>query len=72
MVNENKNIYQIEITETLQKAVEIEADSTEEAITLARKEWKNGDILLDADDFVSVEFMPFHCEEREENEECLH
>lgn len=72
MVNENKKTYQIEITETLQKAVEIEADSMEEAISLVRAEWKRGDILLDADDFVGVEFMPADCEKREENEECPH
>lgn len=58
MVNENRKTYQIEVTETLQKVVEIDAESMEEAISLVRKEWKKGDILLDADDFVGVGFMP--------------
>ncbi len=63
-----KKMYQIEITETLQTVVEVEADSMEEAIAQIRKEWREGNIILDADHFVGVEFHAVDAEIEEEKE----
>lgn len=41
--------YSIEITETLQTVVYIEADNLEDALTMTREQYRNGDIVLDAD-----------------------
>ncbi|MDD2191463.1 MAG: DpnD/PcfM family protein [Bacteroidales bacterium] len=45
--------YRIEVTETLKRVIDIEAESTEEALSLVRKQYKSEDIVLDANDFVS-------------------
>ena len=46
----------VEITETLQTSVEIEAVSAEEAEKKARNMYRRGDIVLDASDYVDVVF----------------
>lgn len=38
--------YKIEITETLQKTVEVEADSEHEAITKVKEQYYGGQIVL--------------------------
>ncbi|MDD2191461.1 MAG: DpnD/PcfM family protein [Bacteroidales bacterium] len=43
--------YRIEITETLQRVVEVEADSSEEALSIVENQYKNEDIVLDENDF---------------------
>ena len=48
--------FEVEITETLQKTVTIHAKSREEAEALAEKRWKNEELVLDADNFVDVDF----------------
>lgn len=48
--------FRVVITEILQKAVVVFADSKEEAERTAESEWKNSDYLLDADDFKQVTF----------------
>ena len=48
--------YDVTITETLRKTVTVEAESMAEAEQKVEGEWKNGDYILDADDFVGVEF----------------
>ena len=48
--------YEIEITETMQKTVEVEAATPEDAYSKVREAWKNGGIILDADAFVDVSF----------------
>lgn len=48
--------YNVTITETLKKTVEVEADSYDEAVQSVTDEWKNGDHILDADNFVDVDF----------------
>ena len=47
--------YKIEITETLQKIVEVEANSLSEAITKVGKDYDDGEIVLDAMDFDGFE-----------------
>ena len=46
----------VEITETLQTSVEIEAESVEDAERQARSMYCRGDIVLDASDYVDVAF----------------
>ena len=46
----------VEITETLQTSVEIEAESAEDAETQARNLYRRGDVVLDASDYVDVVF----------------
>lgn len=49
--------YQIEIVETLNRIVEVEADSSEEAIGQVEAEYENGEHVLSADDMTApVEF----------------
>ena len=51
-----KKRYKVLITETLQKAVIVEAASDQEAHQRAIDAWKNSEYLLGADDFQGVEF----------------
>lgn len=48
--------YQVTITETLQKTVEIEANSREEAERLIEQKWNDSEYILDTDSFVGVDF----------------
>ena len=44
------------ITETLSKTVTIEAESIEDAYVKVREKWHDSEYILDADNFVGVEF----------------
>ena len=46
----------VEISETLQKQVHIEADSEEDAISKIRNQYKKEDIVLDESDYVNTQF----------------
>ena len=46
----------IEITETLQRIIEVEATSAEDALDIIIKKYKNSEIILDADDYIDTEF----------------
>lgn len=48
--------YKVEITETLQKAVVVQARSREEAKAIVEEQWRNSEYILDAENFVAVEF----------------
>lgn len=48
--------YEVTITETLQKTVEVEANSRQEAERLVEKNWNDSEYILDADSFVGVDF----------------
>lgn len=48
--------YDVTITETLKKTVTVEAESQSEAEQLVSDAWHNSEYILDADDFVGVEF----------------
>ena len=50
------NKFIIEITETLQRQVEVEADSEEDAIYKIRNQYKKEDIVLDESDYVNTQF----------------
>lgn len=48
--------YEVTITETLQKMVEVEANSRLEAEALVESRWNDSEYVLDADSFVGVDF----------------
>lgn len=48
--------YVVEITETLQKQIEIEASSAAEAIIIAKKKYREQQIVLDADHHTTTAF----------------
>ena len=49
----------VEITETLQRIVEIEAENDSEAIEHANELYSKGQIVLDADDHIDTEISLF-------------
>lgn len=49
--------YEVEITETLQRMVEVEAASVENAERQVRTAYRAGDIVLDAEDCTGVEVV---------------
>ena len=51
--------YKIEITETLQKVIEIDADDIDTAILIAKKKYRNQEVILNENDFIEAEFKPF-------------
>lgn len=50
------NKYKVEITETLQKTIEVEADNKEDALHKLMKMYKNEEVILDDNDFVDLDF----------------
>lgn len=48
-------IYNIEITETMQKAVEVEAHSYIEAVKKVKEQYDMCEIILDSNDLMDVE-----------------
>ena len=51
-----KKNYKVRITETLAMTVDVEAHSRDEAEQIASDKWHDSDYILDADNFVGVEF----------------
>jgi len=54
-VNHNHE-YEVTITETLKMTVTVEAKSRDEAEQIVSDNWHNSEYILDADNFVGVEF----------------
>lgn len=48
------------ICETLSCVEEVEAESYEDAVRKVKLMWENGEIVLNADNFVEVEFEPLY------------
>ena len=48
--------FNVTITETLKKTVEVEAESQDEAEQIVNDSWYRGDYILDADNFEGVVF----------------
>lgn len=48
--------FQIEITETLSRIVSVKANDINEAIQKVREQYRQSDIVLDSEDFISVDF----------------
>ena len=49
--------YTIEITETLQKQISVEANSYEEAERKVKEQYRNNDIILDSDDYIDTNYQ---------------
>lgn len=56
MENQKEKTYKVEITETLQRTVEVKASSSGEAIEKVKELYRNEDIVLDYNDFMGNEF----------------
>lgn len=48
--------YKVEVVETLVRVVEVEAAGEDEALAKVHDAYKHEEIVLDADDFLDVEF----------------
>jgi len=55
-------IYQIEVEEILQKVVDIEADSLDEAIDKARQQYRDEEIILYAECLMETNFSEYRDE----------
>ena len=56
MENQKEKTYKVEITETLQRTVEVKASSSGEAIEKVKESYRSENIVLDWQDFVGNEF----------------
>lgn len=54
--------YQIEIEETLQRVINIRANSVEDAIKIAEERYKNEEIILDYNDLKDTKFKNYNDE----------
>lgn len=52
--------YKIEVQETLSKVVNVQASSEEEALIIIKDKYRKEEIVLEPDDFVSVEYIPLN------------
>ena len=50
--------FAIQITETLQRVIEVEASSAEDAEMIVRRRYYSGEPILDASDYVETEIAP--------------
>ena len=48
--------FNIEITETLQRQIEMEADNYETALAIVKKKYRNSEIILDSNDYIDTDF----------------
>ena len=48
--------YSVEITETLQRTIQVEANSSEDAEDIVNEQWYKSEQILDAEDFKGVSF----------------
>lgn len=48
--------YKVQITETLQRIIEVEASSESEAILYVKEKYKKEDIVLNETDYIDTEF----------------
>ena len=52
--------YKVEVTETLQRVMEVDADNKEQAEAQVREMYRREEIVLDEGDFRGVEFEPYY------------
>ncbi len=65
IIMNKKKIYQVEITETLQRVVEVEAESEQEAIFMVDDQYREEEIVLDSADFMDYEIGIFESDVNE-------
>lgn len=51
--------FKIEITETLQKVVEIDANDVDDALNIAKQQYRNQNIILDDQDLTNTRISLF-------------
>lgn len=51
--------YKIEITETLQRVIEIESNSIDDAISEIHRQYKNEEIILDSSDYIDINISEY-------------
>lgn len=59
--------FSVTITETLKMTVEVEAEAQQQAEQIVSDNWKNSEYILDADNFVGVEFEAIPIKEPDSN-----
>lgn len=57
--------YEVTIHENLKMKVTVEAESAQSAEEIVKNRWKNGDYILDADNFTGVEFKAKYASDRD-------
>lgn len=60
--------YDVVITETLQRTVQIEANDRDEAEQIAKEKWRKSEYVLNENDFKSVEYLAYECARNREKE----
>lgn len=50
------NTFKIEISETLAKVIEIVCDTKEQAFTIVEEMYRNEEVVLSSEDYVSTEY----------------
>lgn len=60
--------YDVVITETLQRTVQIEANDRDEAEQIAKEKWRKSEYVLDENDFKSVEYRAYEYARNREKE----
>lgn len=63
-----KKTFEVTITETLKLTVEVKANSREEAEQFVSDRWHDSEYILDADNFVGVEFDATEVERKKDRE----
>jgi hypothetical protein len=58
----NMATFKIEIQEFLSRIIEVEAETKDEAISKVRQLYRNEEIVLDSDDYVSTEIEVYENE----------
>lgn len=58
----NMETFKIEIQEFLSRIIEVEAETKDEAISKVRQLYRNDEIVLDSDDYVSTEIEVYENE----------
>lgn len=59
IVSNKKKTYKVEITETSQRVEEVEAESEEEAIDIVEEQYRNGEIVIEYNDYKGYEIDIF-------------
>lgn len=52
----NKKKFTVEITETLQRQIEVEASDRDEAISKVEEMYRDEEVVLDSGDYIDTEF----------------
>ena len=60
--------YDVVITETLQRTVQIEANDLDEAEQIAKEKWRKSEYVLNENDFKSVEYCAYEYARNREKE----